>query len=343
MNRRSEASEYFFQNSSLSDPSSHWDHLDHFKRELLQNSHLLNDFLSRYISVGFHDSSMHIKDRWEKKNLSPLEKISLNEDLLDKEKRNSQILHDAILKYFPGFNSKIYLGSTVCSPIQTVMLEDIRTSSHEISLLWFALKIQVAIQSMKRENKGFSVLEIGSGYGGLIEKLLCLNQMVKTVYLVDLPFNLSLQWIYFENLIEQKKFDINIKMIDEQGEASGCNIFFVPIDRLEQIQNFDIAINCRSFGEMTLSSIQRYFDFINQRIAEGGIFFNCNRISKQSSKEVVQIKHYPYGKNWKVMNSSMFPLWRNMVELTASKTAYSNNEFTEFMENLPPYKVTDST
>lgn len=112
-----------------------------------------------------------------------------------------------------------------------------------------------------------TILEIGSGYGGLA-RIFHLGEKPKLHVLVDLPESLAFAYSYLKVHFP----DLEIAILSEQNAAlyragNLGGIVLVPVDRLALLEDFafDVCINTRSFQEMTTDYMREYMALIETR------------------------------------------------------------------------------
>jgi putative sugar O-methyltransferase len=155
-----------------------------------------------------------------------------------------------------------------------------------------------------------TVVEIGSGYGGL-SKRVREKLDVKKYVLVDLPENLSLAYYYNSSL---KNTDVHtilntsdLSKLDEDG------VFLVGPWMLKELSvDVDLVINTMSFQHMTVDNLEYYFDFINKVMPNA--VYHVNRNVKRDETDIV-VDDYPrltgmsleYDKEW------IFPVHNEII------------------------------
>ena len=150
-------------------------------------------------------------------------------------------------------------------------------------------------------NKIKYICEIGSGFGGLVQKFYLHKDHYKFL-IIDLKHSLYVTEFFLKKNFPQKR----IIVIDDTEEMLTKKIFdnydVIICDinvNFHGIKNIDLFINARSFAEMTYGQISNYFDFIHKSISENGYLVNINRYSKRSVGYDVDFCFYPYDDYWK--------------------------------------------
>lgn len=339
-----EIAEHFYARSQSARTSSHWEHLDQFGPQMFQDTVWLDNFLSRWVSVGFNDTTMKILDRFSKKKQAPLGQIELNQECVIFDIQKSQSIVQILQVQFPQANFKPFLGCLLGAPILPVQLDGgghkVQSSFHELSLLYMGMRLAALTQAANLPDK-LRILEIGAGYGGLFEKLMRLmGQQVDVVYLVDLPFNLAIQYWFVDACRKAGLHDLDLIVNPSPGKKFSHAVVFVPVDDLEVIGELDVAINARSFGEMLPEDVRRYIDLIQNRMKPGGLFYNMNRYEKENSAgDKLRLKEYPYDSNWLLLNTQLVFFFYGIGELALLRSSESNPLLYKSLSALPPYTL----
>ncbi len=319
--------------------SSYWKHLDNVAiQDVYKSREILDTFLRRNIAIGLIDYSLRLgSDKWERKSKAATELMRLTEECITKE----VALGAHIKKYldlFEGLNFINYLGNDTCAPYQTLqyvsMLSPVHTHSHELAHLYFALRV-LTISGGTTE----SLLEIGGGYGGLIEKLLALNLKFKNIFLVDLPENLTLAYQYLSSNILTNRYNVSLKLFDsdENLYTSFPTIYFVPYDLLYNLPKINFVVNTRSLQEMDDSSVAHYFEVIQNKLLVDGIFFNMNRVVKIGSESEGRVfKEFPYDANWQTLYS-MPSCNPKTWEFVTRRLPSPGRTFLSDLKSIPPW------
>jgi len=336
----SEVAEYFYENSKSAVTSTHWSHLDEFDQKFFKQDDWLKNFLSRWISVGFNDVTVTVEDRWKKKRAIPLEKIQLSDESINRDHKFAE----SLLTYARYCRRELltYIGSETCGPVHTINLvvseRSVKTSFHDLALAYYADKSH---QCLRLVNKSFAnVVEVGSGYGGLIEKILRGSQgeLVNNVFLIDLPFNLAVQHYFLSESRRLDQHKHNIILADDYSSEKNNSIVLVPIDKIERIPvaNIDLFINTRSFGEMTKDQINNYFYLLHKVMTVNGIFFNSNRTLKRDAHgAAIELSDYPYDCRWALISQERTPIfWPHFVDLVTIRTEVETELFKKTLQTL---------
>tara|TARA_B100000035_G_scaffold269915_1_gene244004 strand:+ start:434 stop:1573 length:1140 start_codon:yes stop_codon:yes gene_type:complete len=157
-----------------------------------------------------------------------------------------------------------------------------------------------------------NIMEIGGGFGSLA-RIIIKNTNAK-YFLIDLPEANLLSNYYLQSYFPEKKI-FNYKNYKQTGinnQIDKFDIFILPPHVLEKIEiPINFVINTRSFMEMDLDVIKKYFDYIQKHITKDGFLLNINRYvetnvdgqffeTKFSKGERRYLYEYPYDAFWKV-------------------------------------------
>ena len=171
---------------------------------------------------------------------------------------------------------------------------------------YFAQKI-VNLIGIKEKNKNL-IIEIGGGYGGLA-KILKLSKLNHIFIGIDLIETLLIQYYFL------KKQGIKVKIINKVKDIKKDFINLVPYDYsedfLKNIHNCSLLFNSRSFSEMSLKVLKKYFNLINNYLKPSYIYHeNSNYLLFPKSKRHIEIlgNKFPIDKNnYKLINLSISP------------------------------------
>jgi hypothetical protein len=156
-----------------------------------------------------------------------------------------------------------------------------------------------------------AILEIGGGYGSLARTICGLNRNARYV-LVDLP-----ETLFFAELFLRHSFpDKPIAYADESGWPSDAEIVLVPVGlrRLLTGQQFDLAINTNSFGEMTREDAKDWIGWLYSDIRPAKLWsLNrfLNRIDDRHapSRERAAGMNFLWGPEWKILDWEVNPFF----------------------------------
>lgn len=139
-----------------------------------------------------------------------------------------------------------------------------------------ALMQEAGIPDALRARPRVTIMEIGSGFGGLA--LLLARLVPNATYIcVDLPESLCFAALYLG------RFHSRIRLVetdDDLADLADCDFAFVPnymFDHLvERGPRVDLAINTLSMSEMTPDQVRSYCKGLRRLAADTGVFFEQN-------------------------------------------------------------------
>lgn len=170
------------------------------------------------------------------------------------------------------------------------------------------------------------VCEIGGGYGSLAQKIRA-NIPCKYI-LIDLPETNVLSSYYLNEHFPELKFllcdEIQGKSV-EKAQIDQYDFVIVPPWYDIKGLKINLFINTRSMMEMYREVIAKYFDFIQNNIADNGFFFNINRYYKDTVGYPIKLSEYPYDGHWNAVSSK--PSWKqqHIHQLLAQRTPGRGN------------------
>ena len=195
-------------------------------------------------------------------------------------------------------------------------------------------------------NENNIILEIGGGFGSLASKIKKIKPNSKII-LIDLPESLNLQIYYIKSIYPDakillyKEFNskfLKINQLNLNDFFKEVHFIFLPINSLDKLKIFgrfvNFFINSRSFQEMDTEIIKEYFDFIENTIVEGGVFYNCNKYTKLINNKNVNFFEYPYTNNWDCLSSGESFHQPNMHELIAKYNSSSQEKISLILQKI---------
>jgi SAM-dependent methyltransferase len=134
-----------------------------------------------------------------------------------------------------------------------------------------AIRIEETIHPVQR------VLELGSGYGGLL-RILKIKQPGMKFTLVDIPETLFLAHVYLRRGFPGAKFYFACSDREARDIPNDADFAFLPAQIVKALagQRFDLVINTMSLSEMTQSAVDYYVGFVENDI-ETSWFYHLNR------------------------------------------------------------------
>lgn len=211
---------------------------------------------------------------------------------------------------------------------------------HEIFLVDYVIQLEEYFFKEKEKQKPI-ICEIGGGYGALARMIIS-NQNCKYI-LIDLPeTNILSNYYLEEHFKDTDKKILHFCDLDKVSlspeDIKGFDIIIIPPNiEFEKNLRIDLFINTRSFMEMKLSTVEKYFNLIQSNIKSDGFFLNINRYHKSTSNEKNMIAYYPYDLNWKIILSEK-AFMQDWIHLLLTKRAnLVNQDFHDELENLKEY------
>lgn len=113
-----------------------------------------------------------------------------------------------------------------------------------------------------------TLMDLGSGFGGDVEKVARWYKGALKVVLVDIPVNLTTAYAYISSCFPdaRKKLVSSLSQLDVVSESNDENIefIFVPTCFVESLKGMpiDVLHNHGSFSEMDFETIKLYFDVL---------------------------------------------------------------------------------
>lgn len=133
--------------------------------------------------------------------------------------------------------------------------------------------------------KPATVLDIGSGFGGLAEKLIGWAERDMRVYLIDIPLNITTAYAYLaasfgEDSAVLVSDPLALKNIDKDVKFVCVPTLFA--EDLAHAVSFDVVHNAKSFSEMDQPTAQYYIDTFVGKDVEWFVHTNSNRKGSQN-------------------------------------------------------------
>ena len=177
-----------------------------------------------------------------------------------------------------------------------------------------AMECNLVLESLELSSKdSINVLEIGSGFGGLAERLFS-SEKIKSLYLTDLPLNLVTAFYYLRRCFPKNEV-ILISSLDELLQLNSGNstlpdkrIVLAPTCFFEEFANsneVDLMCNFGSFSEMDYQTINFYMSHLPESL-KIICLSNSNRpVLNTSNHTEVCSDNFPYPSNFKQVFSSI--------------------------------------
>ncbi len=185
------------------------------------------------------------------------------------------------------------------------------------------------------------VVDIGGGYGGLARLIKLARPGIRLV-LLDLPETNAIQTYFLANAFLHAAIlglsDV-VGMSEIDARSLDFDFLVLPGQLFERLSpaSFGAVINTRSMMEMDLGTVGFYLRHIQDKLAEGGIFYCVNRYAKKT-----RIKDYPFDEKWRVAYSEPWPRFIDENphhEIIAVRTAHAvENGLREHVAGFPPHE-----
>lgn len=163
---------------------------------------------------------------------------------------------------------------------------DILRYQHVVNTLY---QYEILSSLAKADGRRRLVLEIGSGYAGLVHHLSHILPNV-TYVIVDLTETLLFSASYLTLLNPHKRTYVYQPSDTNQSVQStiteGFDFVLLPNYRLDELRRlkFDLVLNVASFQEMRTDQVSKYLDFIAQTCM--GVFYSWNEDVQAKNKEM---------------------------------------------------------
>jgi putative sugar O-methyltransferase len=216
-----------------------------------------------------------------------------------------------------------------------------KINNNELFIINFLFQI---LKYLNNENN--IILEIGGGFGSLVSKIKKLKPNTKII-VVYLPESLNLQIYYIKSLYPDSKILLyeefnnkllNVDHLDINSFFKEVDFIFLPPNSLNKLKKFgrfvNIFINTRSFQEMDIEMIKKYFEFIENAIVEGGIFYNSNKYNKFINNKNVRFSEYPYSDNWDCLSSAQSFNQANVHELCTKYNSSTQEKISLILQKI---------
>tara|TARA_Y100000590_G_scaffold249087_1_gene279907 strand:- start:162 stop:1271 length:1110 start_codon:yes stop_codon:yes gene_type:complete len=341
--------------------SEHWNVFQNNFDRTIEETSSWKSFLRNSISIGFNDNLMDFgntrflkdskfKDGWELRKNNNFENL-INEKITNNDENQKNI---KLLNYIFSLCGADFvidnIQSNVGSPVKTFFKlktnkysnEEFYCNYHDLVEIYHFFVINKYLKKLL-DSKLITLLEIGSGYGGLISKIKKKYKNIRCI-LIDLPEMSAVQTYYLSSEFPNAKILFLKDFINKKNNILDMEFDFLilPFWEIEKIPKncINLIINIRSMMEMKLNTINFYFKNINRIISNKGFFICFNRYQKNNlSKEVTVLKDYPFDLYWKIILSETSKLQNRVHQLILERKKTKNfNSVKESMKNYPPIR-----
>jgi len=151
------------------------------------------------------------------------------------------------------------------------------------------------------------LLEVGGGYGRLAELFLRYSSHTICYVLVDgVPESVYYSWEYLRQRLPEHHLGMHFK--DQRFDPGQFDAYVLPAWHAKEVLQglVHCAINVASIQEMPDETVAAYFDFFQQRLAEGSLLFFEN------SRGFFYVREYSYPDNWLYLVKSATPRSRTL-------------------------------
>jgi hypothetical protein len=151
----------------------------------------------------------------------------------------------------------------------------------------------------KNMGNSINIADIGSGFGGMAEKLAIYSDIPINIFLLDIPLNLTTAYAYLTKIFPKKTILVSEpSQIEEIQYNNTQNFILVPTlftGKISEEINLDIVHNSHSFSEMELNTVQWYINELICPEVNYIIETNSNRLGSTNvgGREEVQSREIP--------------------------------------------------
>lgn len=160
-----------------------------------------------------------------------------------------------------------------------------------------------AIETHLRNKEKINVLEIGAGWGAVLDQLIQFyGDRINKVAICDLHENLFISSFYLQAVNPGRKaYFVSEK---EATSSSDHSLTFCSPGRINNLDiEFDLVINMISFQEMSMAVIEDYMRYIKSHLSEGGIFYSENGVVKKNPHQRAEkFSDYFYAKYFHILD-----------------------------------------
>lgn len=234
--------------------------------------------------------------------------------------------------------SESSIGEPVSFKLFTNRGDELNVDGNDLSLIYFAARIDTFWRGAHNEPPT-RILDIGGGYGGLVGKLAKLFPSAK-ITLIDTPEGNLLQTFYLQKLFP----DTDIAITNQSPETLNrfdAKFSIMPIRQFDLLFNFewDLILNTRSMQEMDPEDITLYFDLIQKKLRNGGLFYNANQLTGGSAGVPYNISRSPYDDNWALLSANTSFLQADNFEICSLRLNFKNEVFRRYLKTLPTNNI----
>jgi putative sugar O-methyltransferase len=228
-----------------------------------------------------------------------LDNANVPEDALPRAREKWRTIHRQLSERVPKELHPFFEESPIGNP-RVLEIDGLRVSQSSLEYTYMLSHLEPHLDSAR------VIVDIGGGYGGLA-RLIKLARPRTRLVLLDLPEINAIQTYFLSTAFPHARVlgltDVaNLDSIDPR--SLDFDFLVLPGQLIERLSpsSFEGAINTRSMMEMDLDAVGFYLRQIQQKIAEGGIFYCVNRYEKKT-----RLKDYPFDERWRVLYSEPWP------------------------------------
>jgi len=156
-----------------------------------------------------------------------------------------------------------------------------------------------------------------------------------TYVLIDLPEINLISSYYLTSHFPNKKFLLYEEYKkNEENKIEDYDFVILPPWALPKNIKFDFSINIRSMMEMNTETINKYFKYIQENLAEDGYFFNVNRYFTDGNDYNFYFYKFPYNKNWNIIKSETSWSQNRLHLLLTRKSKVALNDMDNLLKKL---------
>lgn len=261
------------------------------------------------------------KNLFKKNHLKNFRSNSLSKNIDDfylKEKEIKNLYLNLKNKTGEKFLEKFLSSKNIGNPKRYIKIKKKFITASDLFHINYLFEVSKKIKLQKI----ISICEIGQGFGLFASKLLKIKNY--KMILIDLPESNFITSYFLKKKFPKKKIIMDIdlpkKKLTKEILIRGDIFIISPWVNIGEIK-IDFFINSRSMMEMNYSSINGYFNLIQNKITNNGYFLCINRYYKDLVGYPVEFHKYPYRNNWKIIISKSSWMQKHIHFLLVKKVS----------------------
>ena len=163
-----------------------------------------------------------------------------------------------------------------------------------------AKRLQLLLDGIRKNN--VTVLDLGSGFGGMVDYLCRWSNRPLNIILVDIPLNLTTAYGYLARLYGEDRVKLlgKKKVLSEifpVSELKDTQFSLIPttfIEDLVSIQEVDILHNAASFSEMDYATVEYYIEHLVSPNVQYVVETNSNLLGSQNYNDYKEVLSRDY-------------------------------------------------